>query len=126
MARHNDVGKWGEDLAADYLRNHGYILRDRDWRYGHRDLDLVVLSPDTTTLVFVEVKTRTSDIVLSPMDAIDRRKIRNIGLAANDYVKLHDVREELRFDIISIVGENADVATVEHIVDAFNPLLTFR
>lgn len=125
MAKHNDTGKWGEDLAADYLLRQGYAVRDRDWIAGHRDLDIVAVTPDGTTVVFVEVKTRTSDIIIRPEDAIDKRKIRNIGLAANDYVKLHNISDELRFDIISIVGENAATATVEHTADAFNPLLTY-
>ena len=126
MARHNDTGKWGEDLAVAYLHDQGYTIRERDWRAGHRDIDIVAVTPDNMTVVFVEVKTRTSDVVLSPEDAVDIRKIRHLAYAANQYVKMHDVREELRFDIISIVGENKDVAQLEHIVDAFNPLLAFR
>lgn len=125
MAKHNDTGSWGEDLAAQYLQGQGYVLRDRDWRYGHRDLDLVVTTPDGTTVVFVEVKTRTSDIVTHPEDAIDQRKIRNIGLAANDYVKLHDVQEPLRFDIVTVIGKDAATATVSHMADAFNPLMAY-
>lgn len=76
-------------------------------------------------MVFVEVKTRTQDIITRPDDAVTKKKIRNIGLAANSYVKLYGVVDELRFDLVSIVGENPAVAKVEHIVGAFNPLLFF-
>lgn len=38
MAKHNDTGKWGEEMAADYLRNSGYEIIERDWRDGHRDI----------------------------------------------------------------------------------------
>ena len=56
MAAHNDLGKWGEDLAADYLRDKGYVIIDRDWKSGHHDLDIV--AKEDETLVIVEVKTR--------------------------------------------------------------------
>lgn len=126
MARHNDTGKWGEELAASLLRDKGYTIMERDWHSGHRDIDIIARSPDSRTVVFVEVKTRTQDIVMRPEDAVNVKKIRNIGLAANNYVKMHNLLDELRFDIVSIVGENPQVAKVEHLVDAFNPLLFFK
>ena len=43
MAEHNDLGKWGEDLAVDYLQRKGYVILERDWRSGHRDLDIIAL-----------------------------------------------------------------------------------
>lgn len=125
MARHNDTGKWGEELAVRLLHDKGYTIMERDWHSGHRDIDIIARTPDSRTVVFVEVKTRTSDIITRPEDAVDVKKIRNIGYAANNYVKMHDIVDELRFDIISIVGENAEVAKVEHTADAFNPLLAF-
>ena len=71
------------------------------------------------------MKTRTSDVVRKPDDAVDLRKIRNIGYAANNYVKTKGIVDMLRFDIITIVGDNNDNAQLEHIVDAFNPCLAF-
>lgn len=125
MARHNDTGKWGEELAAETLRGKGYNIIERDWHSGHRDIDIIARTPDSRTVVFVEVKTRTQDIIMRPEDAVTEKKIRNIGLAANNYVKMFDVVDELRFDLVTIVGENPKVAKVEHIADAFNPLLFF-
>lgn len=125
MARHNETGKWGEDIAVDYLRAQGYTLIERDWRSGHRDIDIIMHSPDGRTVVFVEVKTRTSAAIMRPEDAVDIKKIRNIAYAANNYVKMNNVVSDLRFDIVSVVGENASVARVEHIEGAFNPLLAF-
>lgn len=126
MARHNETGKWGEEMAANYLKSKGYTIRERDWRSGKRDIDIIAVTEDSITVVFVEVKTRTSDVLTRPEDAVDLKKIRNICYAANDYVKTHNVQEELRFDIISIVGENETVARLEHIEDAFNPLMALR
>ena len=41
MADHNELGKWGEDLAADYLQRKGYTIIERDWKSGRRDLDII-------------------------------------------------------------------------------------
>lgn len=125
MAKHNNTGKWGEDLAADYLRENGYEIIERDWRDGHRDIDIIARSPDLRTIVFVEVKTRATDIITKPEEAVDRRKIRNIGMAANTYVKMLNVLDELRFDVVSVIGGTKETAQVEHIVDAFNPCMAF-
>lgn len=125
MAKHNDTGKWGEDLATDYLRNSGYEIIERDWRDDHRDIDIIARSPDLRTIVFVEVKTRSNDVITKPEEAIDRKKIRNIGMAADSYVKMLNVLDELRFDVISVIGGTKETAQVEHIVDAFNPCLAF-
>lgn len=126
MAEHNDFGKWGEDLAVNYLKRAGYIIVERDWTYGRskRDIDIICKTADLTTVVFVEVKTRASEDVANPEDAVDIKKIRHIGRAADEYVKSNDISEQLRFDIIAIDGrKNSKNLKVNHIKDAFNPLL---
>ena len=75
------------------------------------------------TVVFVEVKTRTSNEVSEPADAVHRQKIRNLGIAANNYIKQFNVVEQVRFDVVTIVGTSRENAQLEHIEDAFNPLL---
>lgn len=125
MARHNELGKWGEQYAADYLQSIGYDIIERDWRIGHHDIDIIARTGDGTTVVFVEVKTRTSDVVTKPDDAVDIKKIRNIGYAANNYIKTKGIVDEVRFDIISIIGNNKENAQLEHIIEAFNPCLAY-
>lgn len=125
MARHNELGKWGEQYAADYLQGLGYDIIERDWRIGHRDIDIIARTSDGTTVVFVEVKTRTNDVVTKPDDAVDIKKIRSIGLAANNYIKTKGIVDEVRFDIITIVGSNNDNAQLKHIIEAFNPCLAY-
>ena len=125
MARHNELGKWGEQYAADYLQSIGYDIIERDWRIGHRDIDIIARTGDGTTVVFVEVKTRTSDVVTKPDDAVDIKKIRNIGYAANNYIKTKGIVDEVRFDIISIIGNNKENAQLEHIIESFNPCLAY-
>ena len=123
MAEHNDLGKWGEDEAVLYLEDQGYTIVDRDWRLGRRDLDILAFSPDGNTLVIVEVKTRTGEDFLQPEEAVTRSKMRNLAIAANAYVKERPVDKELRFDVISIVGCNHQVKSLQHLKDAFNPML---
>ena len=123
MAEHNELGKWGEDEAALYLETEGYVVIERDWKIGKRDLDILAVSPDGETLVVVEVKTRSGDEYQQPEEAVDGRKMRNLAIAANAYVKEHLVDKELRFDIISVVGVGHQVKRLEHLKDAFNPML---
>lgn len=123
MAEHNELGKWGEDEAALYLESEGYVVIERDWKIGKRDLDILAVSPDGETLVVVEVKTRSGDEYQQPEEAVDGRKMRNLAIAANAYVKEHLVDKELRFDIISVVGVAHQVKRLEHLKDAFNPML---
>ena len=123
MAEHNELGKWGEDEAALYLEDEGYVIIDRDWKIGKRDLDILALSPDGKTLVVVEVKTRSGEEYQQPEEAVDARKMRNLAIAANTYVKEQKVEKELRFDIVTVVGVGHQVKRIEHLVDAFNPLL---
>lgn len=126
MAEHNDLGDWGEDYVADYLQKNGYVIMERDWTYGRskRDIDIICKTEDLTTVVFVEVKTRAVEEATDPEDAVDIKKMRHIGMAADEYVKSHDISEELRFDIITVIGrKNSNNIKLNHIEDAFNPLL---
>ncbi len=123
MAAHNDLGKWGEDMAEAYLVEKGYTICARDWHHGRRDVDIIAYTPDMLTIVFVEVKTRQTDEVMEPTEAVDRRKIRNIGYCADAYIKQFNLDMEVRFDIISIVGTSEADMKLQHIEDAFNPCL---
>nr|WP_307985479.1 YraN family protein [uncultured Prevotella sp.] len=123
MAEHNDLGKWGEDEAALYYEDRGYEILERDWKVGKRDIDLIALTEDKDTLVFVEVKTRQNSDLQEPEEAVDVKKMRNLAIAANAYVKLHGLDMDVRFDIISVIGKCSCVESIECFEDAFNPLL---
>ena len=71
MAAHNELGKWGEEMAAEYLQQKGYRIIERDWRSGARDIDIIAQAPDPSTLVFVEVKTRKSEALMRAADAVN-------------------------------------------------------
>ncbi len=120
MAAHNELGRWGETKAAEYLEKKGYAILHRDWKYGHRDLDIVACKDNIC--VIVEVKTRKDDKVLAPELAVDRRKVRSLMIAANAYIRLFEIDNDVRFDIISIIGTNNDNICINHIEDAFLPI----
>ena len=123
MAEHNELGKWGEELAAKYLEQKGYVIRDRDWRQGKLDLDIVAVADDGETVVFMEVKARKTNAFGQPEQAVDAKKIKRLARAADSYVKSLGVSAPLRFDIVSIIGDQKEAQTIEHIVDAFNPMV---
>ena len=120
MAGHNDYGRWGEQKAAEYLQAKGYAICHRNWRIGHRDLDITAMSEDGQTLVIAEVKTRRNTDVADPGTSVDWRKIRNLAIAANAYVRRYNVNMDVRFDLITIVGSGDD-AVITHIENAFLP-----
>ena len=126
MAEHNDLGRWGEQYVEAFLRRKGYIILERDWRHGRSlcDIDLICKTADQTTIVFVEVKTRSADDITLPEDAVTLNKMRRLGHSADNYVKMNNITEDLRFDIVALVGNsNDEEPQINHIEDAFNPLL---
>ena len=109
-------------MAEEYLTKKGYSICHRNWKLGHRDLDLTALSPDGDVLVIVEVKTRHDTDYVQPEEAVDWRKMRNLAAAANAYIQRYHVMCDVRFDIITVVGDGQE-AQIEHIEDAFSPPL---
>ena len=116
MAAHNVLGKAGEDAAVKYLERHDYLIRHRNWRKGHLELDIVAAKDNT--LVIVEVKTRSSTEVQEPYEAVDGLKKHHIIRATDAHIKEYSLNCALRFDIITLVGD-ADHFQIEHIKDAF-------
>lgn len=117
MALHNELGKDGEDLAAEYLIEHGYRIRHRNWRCGKKELDIVAQKDGV--IVFVEVKTRSNDRFGLPVESVTEQKMRRLMNAANTYVNCYKLDFPVRFDILSIVGVSSDRQLI-HIEDAFS------
>lgn len=116
MAQHNEFGKISEDRAVAYLMAHGYTIRDRNWRLGHKELDII--AQKNGTLAIVEVKARRNNRYGDAVDAVTDDKIHKLVQAANAYVRYHRINLDVRFDIIAITGEPGQ-QTIEHIENAF-------
>jgi putative endonuclease len=118
MAQHNLLGNKGEMLASRYLLDKGYAVLHYNWRAGHKEIDLI--AKDRDTLVFVEVKSRTSELYGDAYDAVTDDKIRLLISAAETYITKFKVDLKFRFDIITVVG-SSEPYRIEHIEDAFAP-----
>lgn len=120
MAEHNTLGKQGEQLALDYLIEQEYTIRETNWRFRKAEVDIIAFKNDV--VVFIEVKTRSTDYFGEPEDSVTSKKQKMIIDAADHYAQKLDFEVELRFDIISII-KTEKTAQLKHIEDAFIPLL---
>lgn len=112
------TGKWGEDEAEKFLKNKGYRIVARNYRFKKTEIDIIVVKDNV--VVAVEVKTRTGVKVESPFFAISRQKQRNLILGINAYVQNFKQEVETRMDAISIVKWD-NTFNITHIEDAFPP-----
>lgn len=110
-------GKIGEQMAARYLADNGYIILERNYRQGHLEIDIIAL--DGEELVIVEVKSRALNNILSPEAAVDHKKRQALISLANEYVKTHNRKENVRFDIVTVVSK-AGGAEIKHLKNAYN------
>lgn len=122
MIEPHELGKLGEDLAANYLMDKGYQILERNWRSGHKEIDIIALYDNM--LVIVEVKTRKSDEFGDPDIAVGKTKQQMLVWAADAYVRYKNLNVDVRFDIISIVFTEGGEPEIEHIEDAFIPSLS--
>jgi putative endonuclease len=118
------LGQRGEDFAARYLRRLGYQRVGRQVDLGVGELDIVAVDNRAAagrTIVFVEVKTRTSDTAGLPAEAVDQERQTRLTRAALAYLKAHGLLEHrARFDVIALTWpDGAAAPTLEHIQDAF-------
>jgi len=120
MADHNELGKLGEEIAADYLGKKGYEIVKRNYTFAKSEIDIVAKKDGQ--LIIVEVKTRNSDFMAGPQQTITKAKQKSIIKAANFYIQEHDLDIETRFDVVSIIV-NSKQKLIEHIEDAFYPRL---
>lgn len=113
---HLKMGVWGEELAAAYLRENGYIILERDWHSKHRDIDIIAQQGDC--IVFVEVKTRHNSEFADPIQAVNYQKLKNLRLAINHYINYRKIDNPWRFDVITIVGTmDTTMPEINHIED---------
>jgi putative endonuclease len=120
VAESHNLGQKGEELAVDFLKNAGFKILFRNWKWGKHEIDIIAENPDF--IVFVEVKTRTDDYQMDPRTAITKEKQRSIVWAANGYLQKFKVDKEGRFDIIIII-KKGESYQIDHTEDAFYPTL---
>jgi len=118
MAQHNETGSLGEQLAANFLIKSGYKILATNWRFLKYEVDII--SVFDNTLVFVEVKTRTPNIVATPEDSLTKAKQKRLVEAADFYIRNNNIDMEARIDLIFIYIQNKKY-WIKHIENAITP-----
>ncbi len=118
---HNiQVGRWGEDLATNYLKNKGYEILDRNVHTPYGELDIICSK--NGMIIFVEVKTRTNIELGYPEAGLTKVKISHLIQACEEYLMLHpNLPEEWSIDLIAIIGKpGISYPNIEHFENVAN------
>ncbi len=116
------LGRKGEELAGKFLLAKGYEIVDRNWRYRHKEIDIIARMSDE--LIFVEVRTRSSRFGnLGPEATIGKKKQAFLIEAAKEYLYQEELDFEIRFDVIAILMHSYEAYQIKHLEDAFFPRL---
>ena len=114
MAQKDELGRRGEQIAADWLIERGYTLLDRNWRCPSGELDLILR--DGPTMVFAEVKTRSSFEFGHPFEAITARKAARLRRLAAAWCRERGPGVgELRIDAVAVTDAWSERPLVEHL-----------
>jgi putative endonuclease len=115
----DEVGRFGEQLAADTLTADGLVVLDRNWRCSDGELDIV--ATDGPVLVFVEVKTRSTTAYGDPAEAVSRAKAARVRRLAVRWLNDHPDRRwpEVRFDVVAVLRRSPAGPSVRHVRGAF-------
>lgn len=119
MAQQHETGKAGEELARQFLEGEGYRILEANWRYSRAEVDIIAM--DGPVLVFVEVKTRSTDAFGRPEEFVSRRKQKLLAMAAGAYMEAIGHDWEVRFDVIAILYRSEVDFELQHLKDAFFP-----
>ena len=106
-------GRRFEELAGQFYRDNGFEILNRNWRAGHKEIDLIVRKDDI--VVFVEVKSASTQQFGHPVERVDKKKVHNLTVAAQQYVIAMNLKDvDLRFDVVTFSN-----GQLEHFPDAF-------
>lgn len=113
------LGKSGEKLAVRFLSRKGWRIAETNFRTRRGEIDIIAY--DKKTLVFVEVKTRKTGFIDSPLNAVTHGKQRQISMVAQEYLAANDLFDsEARFDVIGVNFREEGKTQIEHIENAFD------
>src|SRR5438552_4571950 len=122
---HLQHGHLGEEAAKKHLRRLGLKFLAANFRSERGEVDLVFR--DSDCLVFVEVKTRSSEEWVRPAAAVDKERRRRLSRAALDYLRLlKNPQVKLRFDIVEVLLEEGSVREVRHLPITFEMERPYR
>lgn len=115
------IGKSGEDRVAAFLRSKGYKVVKRNYSCRFGEIDIIAEKGEY--IVFVEVKTRKTNSLVSGSDAVDIRKQQRIMLTAQDYIIKTECELQPRFDVAVVTviknPDGRDTYNLNYITNAF-------
>lgn len=100
MSWSSEIGRIGEQLVAEFLKSRGYIIYKRNFHTEYGEIDIVAENPER--LLFVEVKTRKQNSLVSPADAVDDYKMQRIRKSAEIFLRKAHLNSVVRFDIAEV------------------------
>lgn len=113
-----NLGKHGEDLATVFLKQKGFQIITRNYRQKTGEVDII--AKDGDTLIFIEVKTRSSLLFGQPFEAVTKKKQTQLNRIALDYMTRNKINNQAaRFDVISILIEQNKKPKIEHLQNCF-------
>lgn len=112
------IGDYGEYVALQYLRYHGYRILSANFRCKFGEIDIV--AEDRKYICFVEVKTRSENNYFSAAEAVDFSKRSKIISTANLYLRHYHRKRQPRFDIIEVYFKDDEPDSINHIENAFD------
>ena len=117
MNHNQKIGKFGEEVAAEYLKKKGYKIMDLNYRYSNQEIDIIAKIKEK--IVFFEVKTRTSAKMGRAEDNINRKKINNVKIALKAYLSHKGLNPEYaQIDFLAIdLDKNNNSAKIKHYFD---------
>jgi putative endonuclease len=116
--RSDELGRRGEDLAADYLARTGLVVLSRNWRCREGEVDLI--ATDGQRLVVCEVKTRSGTGYGEPSEGVTPAKAARIRRVTAAWLRVYRVGWcEIRFDVLAVLCPQQGPVTVEHLQGAF-------
>ncbi len=119
MLQKKTLGDKGEVLAIQFLKSQGYKIMQRNYRVKLGEIDIIARENDQ--ICFVEVKTRSSERLGSPFEAISSSKQRKMSQVASYYLNSHYAHQEIkaRFDVVSILFDESGNEEIDLCKDAF-------
>jgi len=114
--KHNQrIGKWGEEVAAEHLTQKGYEIIGCNVRTPYGEIDIIAKQNDI--IIFVEVKTRTSNKMGLPEESITPRKREHMIACAEHYAMENEI-DSWQIDVIAIEGKLESIPNITHFENA--------
>ena len=117
MKHNQQLGKWGEQTAADYLEKKGYLILEKNIRTPYGEIDIIASVEGIT--IFVEVKARSSRLFGLPEEALTYRKLAHMRASAVYYAAQHNL-DTWQCDAIAVEGIPGSMPHIEHFENVTN------